>query len=256
MWLRLKISWLINLLTLSKKSLLLGLSAWRKVLFSWWARILPRKLSLIRAEKWKRRPLLHQESDLFPTLTLAPPYWRTEQFSLGGCRKSQGHGYERWSMKNHGYERRQHIKESIKKPRPERGGERVFLGFQGAGKLALAETKQFENFPDYSNAQLRIVIWWSGVKPKYCLSKCCLESCHPIYHPSSRTKSCIKFTICSLFKFCTQCKFYIKESIGWLVLEWPTLHLELCILQWSYFEDLSNQGTCNLIYTNSTANCK
>ena len=160
------------------------------------------------------------------------------------------------SMKNHGYERRQHIKESIKKPRPERGGERVFLGFQGAGKLALAETKQFENFPDYSNAQLRIVIWWSGVKPKYCLSKCCLESCHPIYHPSSRTKSCIKFTICSLFKFCTQCKFYIKESIGWLVLEWPTLHLELCILQWSYFEDLSNQGTCNLIYTNSTANCK
>ena len=61
-------------------------------------------------------------------------------------------------MKNHGYERRQHIKESIKKPRPERGGERVFLGFQGAGKLALAETKQFENFPDYSNAQLRIVI--------------------------------------------------------------------------------------------------
>ena len=35
---------------------------------------------------------------------------------------------------------------SIKKPRLERGGERVFLGFQGAGKLALAETKQFENF--------------------------------------------------------------------------------------------------------------
>ena len=47
---------------------------------------------------------------------------------------------------------------SIKKPRPERRGERVFLSFQGAGKLALAETRQFENFPDYSNAQLRIVI--------------------------------------------------------------------------------------------------
>ena len=93
-WLRLKISWLINWSTLCKKSLPLGLSAWRKVLFSWWARILPRKLSLIRAEKWKRRPLLHQESDLFPTLTLAPPYWRTKQFSLGGCRKSQGHAYK------------------------------------------------------------------------------------------------------------------------------------------------------------------
>ena len=47
---------------------------------------------------------------------------------------------------------------SIKKPRPEREGERVFLGFQGAGKLALAETKQSANFPDYSNKQLRIII--------------------------------------------------------------------------------------------------
>ena len=60
-------------------------------------------------------------------------------------------------MKNHGYEGRQHIKGLIKKPRPERGGERVFLGIEGAGKLALAETKQFANFPDNSNKQPTII---------------------------------------------------------------------------------------------------
>ena len=44
-------------------------------------------------------------------------------------------------MKNHGYERRQHIKESIKKPRPERGGERFFFGFQGGGKIGFEGNK-------------------------------------------------------------------------------------------------------------------
>ena len=80
MWLRLKISWLnwwiwntlyaclmMNSLFLfvylNKESLSLGLAAWRKVLFSWRARILPRKLGLNRAQKWKGCPQLHQESD-------------------------------------------------------------------------------------------------------------------------------------------------------------------------------------------------
>ena len=208
---RLKISWLINWSTLSIKSFPLGLSAWRKVWFSWWMRILPRKLGLNRAEKWKRRPQLHQESDqiFFQPLHLHPHIGGPNNSAWGdvGSHKVMGMSVDRWKIMGMNVGSKLKLGGSIKKPRPERGGERVFLGFQGAGKLALAETKQFENFPRLFKWQLRIVIWWSGVKPKYCLSKCCLESCHPIYHPSSRTKSCIKFTICSLFKFCTQCKF-------------------------------------------------
>ena len=112
MWLRLKISWLINLLTLSKKSLLLGLSAWRKVLFSWWARILPRKLGLNRAEKWKRRPQLHQESDqiFFQPLHLHHPHIGGPNNSAWGDVGSHKVMRIRGSMKNHWYERRQHIK--------------------------------------------------------------------------------------------------------------------------------------------------
>ena len=99
---RLKISWLINWSTLSKKSLLLGLSAWRKVLFSWWARILPRKLSLIRAEKWKRRPQLHQESDqiFFQPLHLHPHIGGPNNSAWGdvGSHKVMGMSVDRWKI--------------------------------------------------------------------------------------------------------------------------------------------------------------